>query len=338
MPGCDKLERIKDIVKYSSGKSLKKTLKYVIDYVPIIETTLIGCYSEETSQANGEEKEILTEERETSASIGEYKIVREIGQGRFSSVYLVSRNNMKYALKKLRGNMLDVAKERFFKEALKVDALRREHNIEYIVAIEDVLMENNAYVMEYLEEGSQEYINRTKDYDYFIRLIQGVNDLHSFGIAHRDIRPETIRTRNNLPVITDFGIASWKDADSAYHEGGGTLLFAPPEAVYLHGNHLAARRAFADLKNICGDTDKEKSKNVKKLHDVYSLGVTVGVLLTDKFPFTNDEFSEYLDKGSLVSLEAWFKDIPYKFREFVERAMTFYPLERPFLNEILIAD
>lgn len=268
--------------------------------------------------------------REMPSEIGGYTPIRKLGSGGYGEVYLVTKNNREYALKQLMPKGF-YALNRFFREAMAVNELRQKYELEYVIKIEDILMRENAYVMEYLPQGSKEYISKTQDHNYLMCLVQGVNELHKMNVAHRDIKPENIRVRGVIPVIADFGAASWQESFTETRIG--TKFYMPPET---YGNtHKAARDALAQLMAISGATHNEKIKNTKKLHDVFSLGITTGELLTQTCPYNDNDLDEYLNNGKSYSFDHWLRSIPKEFREFVREATTFNPLDRPFLDELI---
>jgi len=269
--------------------------------------------------------------------IGEYSVLKMIGEGGFGIVYLVEKNGRQYALKQSTKSYPHVL-ERFFKEATKVDDIRRKYNLEYLAEIVEILINEKAYVMEYMEEGSMEYYRRTHDNNFLLNLIYGVNELHKIGIAHRDLKPENVRVRGNTPVILDFGAASWAGSLSGV-EYIGTPCFMPPETFYVnpeYTNFPLIRKAGAQIARIKGMDEKDRIKKIKKLQDVFSLALTVGSIATGEYPYRNcKDVSLFLQNGSKV-LKGWINRIEDKnIREFVREASAFFPLDRPLLPQLL---
>lgn len=269
--------------------------------------------------------------------IGQYKLIKEIGTGGFGSVYLVEKNGKQYALKKLApGIATPEVSERFIREALKVDELRKNYQLDYLVRIEEVLFDHLAFVMEYIPQGSTQYFATKKDLKFISMFIQAIYQLHQIGVVHRDLKPSNLRVLNSRPVLIDFGIASWWDGNSNIMPAG-TKYYSPPEIVCLFDEYKklkAAREANRQLIEILPDNAKERIKYIKKLHDIYGLGITVGELLTGSIPFNREAYVDYLKNGDDPAYHAWLKKIPEKYREFVEKATTFSPVERPQLENL----
>ncbi len=271
--------------------------------------------------------------------IGKYKIVSMLGSGGFGTVYLVEHNETKLALKQLESGIMNPeVSKRFILESKKIEELRERYNIEYIIQILDILYEHNAYVMEYVPEGSEEYFSRKKDVGFIIYLIQAIHQLHRLNVVHRDIKPKNLRVKNSLPSIIDFGASSWWDSRSSSTEMGARF-YSPPEVVVNIFNEYkdlnAARNANSELVKIKPDNAFERFKYIKKLHDVYSLGITIGELLTGTIPFTSDSYKEYLHTAKSGDFTTWLASIPPMFRGFVEKAATFSPLQRPQLDDLI---
>lgn len=269
--------------------------------------------------------------------IGNYKVLKEIGAGGFGSVYLVEKNSSQYALKKLAaGIATPEVSERFIREALKVEELRKTYQLDYLVRIEEVLFEQLAFVMEYIPQGSIQYFKKKKDLGFISQFIQAIYQLHQIGVVHRDLKPSNLRVLNAKPVLIDFGIASWWDGNSNIMPAG-TKYYSPPEIVCLFDEYKrlkAAREANKQLVEIMPDNAKERIKYIKKLHDIYGLGITVGELLTGSIPFNRESYINYLRNGDEPTYQAWLKKIPEKYRDFVKSATTFSPVDRPQLGNL----
>ena len=270
--------------------------------------------------------------------IDKYRVIREIGAGGFGSVYLVESNGIHYALKQLsKKNMEPEITERFIREALRVEELRKNHHIDFLVRIYDVLFKENAFVMEFIPESSTEYFKANKDHHFIVLLIQSILQLHKIGVVHRDIKPENLRVIESRPVLIYFGIASWWDSRSKIIPTG-TKFYSPPEIVCIFDEFKrlqAARDANKKLVEILPENAKERIRHIKKLHDVYSLGITIGELFNGSLPFNRNTYMEYLDKGSSQEFQNWLKKVPEPFRDFIRYSTEFYPDKRIQLTDLV---
>ena len=277
-------------------------------------------------------------------SLGEYTLLQSLGEGGFGVVWLAEKDGRRYAIKILTHTAEEVM-ERFAKEALRVQELMTQERLPWVVEVVEFLPAHRAYVMEYCPESLAEYVQRTHDTSPLENLILAVAELHRRNIAHRDLKPENVRVRGTTPVILDFGIASWQDSRSQYM-GVGTLPYSPPEALFFQPGAgqmtgAVAKEAFAQLINIPG-TQQHRIKRVKMLHDVFSLGLTLGTILTGRHPFLDEhnhlkekEVKTFLEKGSSPGMARWLEEVPDSFRGLVKDALEPYPLSRPLAEQLL---
>ena len=74
-------------------------------------------------------------------------------------------------------------------------------------------------VMDYFPKNLRDVIDESESYspeqrlNYLIQLSKAIKDVHDKGIIHRDIKPENILIKDNTLVLTDFGIAHFKDSN-----------------------------------------------------------------------------------------------------------------------------
>ena len=93
--------------------------------------------------------------------------------------------------------------------------------------------------MEYVPGGSlldrckQGPIELEEAVDLACQFCDGLSRAHDAGIIHRDIKPANILlTDDNIPKLTDFGLAKSESRDHTMTMAGavlGTLDFMPPE-------------------------------------------------------------------------------------------------------------
>jgi len=207
--------------------------------------------------------------------IGYYEIKSELGRGGMATVYrgYDPRFEREVAVKVLPPEMLHADPQfrlRFQREA-KIIA-RLEHPS--IVPVYDVGEENNQlyFVMRFMGGGSLAGRIRERVYrvEEAVRLLgqvaPGVDEAHAKGIVHRDLKPSNILFDNqNVPYISDFGIAKLTQAESANVTGSaviGTPAYMAPEQA------------------LGSDVDGRA--------DVYALGVILYEMLTGKQPYQAD--------------------------------------------------
>jgi DNA-binding NarL/FixJ family response regulator/tRNA A-37 threonylcarbamoyl transferase component Bud32 len=202
-----------------------------------------------------------------------FKVLRLIGEGGMSRVYLASRDadDEPLVVKILRSEIISDKKAlaRFLEEYAMVERIQSRH----VARIHGHgTSEEYAYlVMEFFEGGD---LNKRLDgkalkaddaLRLFRELMFALGDIHEKGILHRDLKPQNLvfRTDGSMAIV-DFGIAKHVDAiDRTSHgEVVGTPRYMSPEQV--QGKAL-------DLRT-----------------DIYSAGVLLYQMLTGEHMFQGE--------------------------------------------------
>ncbi len=202
--------------------------------------------------------------------LGPYKIIEQVGAGGMATVYKAYQAAMDrfVAIKVLPPNMAQDPQftTRFAQEARTIAKL--EHP--FILPVYDSGNEKGtAYiVMRYMEAGTLgDLLNKGRpDLRYSVRLIQRIAEAldyaHSQGIVHRDIKPNNILIdKNGQPYLTDFGIA--KILESAGNLTGSGIIGTPSYMSPEQGQGMP----------------------VDARSDIYSLGVVLYEMVTNRLPF-----------------------------------------------------
>lgn len=212
--------------------------------------------------------------------LGRYEIIEKLGQGAMGIVYkaydpLIERF---VAIKTIRLQALSDTeraeyKARFYQEAKAAGHLNHAN----IVTIHDLGESGDvAYIAMELMEGRelQEMIDGkrrllvTDALNIAIQVATGLSYAHQRGIVHGDIKPSNIMVLGDNHVkIADFGIAKMASSiertqnDVIY----GTPSFMSPEQI--------------------------RGKSIDARSDIFSLGVVLYYMLTDRLPFFEDDIN-----------------------------------------------
>ncbi|HKU47151.1 MAG TPA: serine/threonine-protein kinase [Burkholderiales bacterium] len=266
--------------------------------------------------------------------IGNYPVVRKLGEGATSEVFLCHDpfRNRDVAVKRIfpealrdpvRGRMF---RKLFFTEASLAGKLAHPH----ICQIFDAGMgEDSGYiVMEYVPGGTVERFCAPENLlpveqavDIVFKCTRALAYAHMHGVAHRDIKPGNIlyaATPTDVR-ISDFGLALTASAQSTQITGVGSPAYMSPEQI--------------------------REEVVDHRTDLYSLGVVMYQLLAGRLPFqaTNKFAMIYqitqIDPPPPSSLR---RAIPASLDRIVRRAMqkeaaTRYHSADEFADEILEA-
>lgn len=177
---------------------------------------------------------------------GKYDILREIGEGNYSKVYLIEWENNKKERK--RGALKLLKDTTAFK-----DILEETGNWAKVSSNENVLTFYNAgehegdiyFISEYVEEGSLEKLIKSSEIHnltlkekitFVLGILHGLNHLHKNDIFHRDLKPANILIKNGIPLLADFGFARNLDFAETY-KLRGTPIYSSPEWIDSYLNH-----------------------------------------------------------------------------------------------------
>jgi len=209
-----------------------------------------------------------------SVFAGRYEIIEELGKGGMGKVYRVEDTKIKQeiALKLIRPEIAADKKtiERF-KNELKTARNIRHKNV---CGMFDLGEEKGSHfiTMEYISgQDLKGLIRQTgqltvgKAVSIAKQICDGLEEAHSLGIVHRDLKPNNIMIdRGGNARIMDFGIARAVKGKSITGSGVmiGTPQYMSPEQV--------------------------EGKDVDQRSDIYSLGIILYEMLTDRVPFEGD--------------------------------------------------
>jgi serine/threonine protein kinase len=227
---------------------------------------------------------------EPGAKIGEYEVIRVIGRGGMGVVYLCRQDRLQreVAVKRVHAGLAHYleTQQRFIQEAQIAAQLDHPHVVP-IFEVGD--LEGTPYlVMKHIAGGnlaerfaefqlpkstparpvrrSEALTAQRRIASFVARLARAVGHAHRRGLIHRDLKPSNVLVdRDGHPLLTDFGIARWLDADQDL-----TLT----RAVLGSPHYLAPEQAMG------------LGPDITTAADTYSLGVILYELLTGQTPFT----------------------------------------------------
>ncbi|MEN8194570.1 MAG: serine/threonine-protein kinase, partial [Bacteroidota bacterium] len=259
-------------------------------------------------------------------TISHYKILEKLGGGGMGVVYkaLDLKLDRSVALKFLPPSFSndEETKQRFIHEAKSASSLQH-YNICTIHEIDEtdegqLFICMDLYEGETLKKKIKKGSIKTNDIvEIAIQIAKGLEKAHEKEIVHRDIKPANIFVRNDGTVkILDFGLAKSALGSTMTQLGStmGTIAYMSPE--------------------------QSKGEEVDHRTDIWSLGVVMYEMLTEKLPFKGEYDSAII--YSIVNEEPdlinkYRSDIPSELLHILNRALEKDPEERyQSVNDMLI--
>jgi serine/threonine-protein kinase len=222
-------------------------------------------------------------------TLGEYRILRRLGEGGMGSVYLGYQEGAgrQVAIKILPDHLAanQASVDRFYREA-KSGALLNHPNIVRNLAVgQDRATGLHYLVLEYVDGPSAHALldrfGRLSVADavhIVLDIARALEHAHSRSVVHRDIKPDNILlTLTGVAKLADLGLAKRTDETShltAARQGFGTPYYMPYEQAM-------------------------NARSADGRSDIYALGATLYHLLTGDVPFPGSTHIEIVDKKSL---------------------------------------
>ena len=258
--------------------------------------------------------------------IREYKILKQIGEGSYASIFKVQKDNSNeiYVLKQIPITEEDLNDTQNLNDIKNESLILSKIHCPYIVKFYDSFFHNNSLniITEYCSSGDlcdyiQMYISHKKKmsekliWKLFIQICLGLHYLHNHKILHRDIKTKNIFLNEDFSVkIGDLGIAKILENTTSYaHTFIGTPYYLSPE--------------------LCKDLPyNDKS-------DVWSLGCVLYEMVTLRHPFEGKTRVEIYDKIINGNYEGIDKYYSLELRRMIDLLLIKDEKKRPKICEIL---
>ena len=264
-----------------------------------------------------------------------YDQIQKIAIGGMAEVYRGRQKNLDrpVAIKRIKAEYRDSPdlQKRFEREARSAANLLH-HNLAHVYDYK-VVGKESYIIMEYIDGFDlaqiQEKVGELPvDVATMVavKVLQGLVQVHSHGMIHRDIKPDNIRvtTRGEVKIM-DFGIALDPGEENLTQPG---ILIGSPH--YLAPEQILGERLDSQA-------------------DLFAFGITFYEMLCNKRPFyERDGETVYtvIKSGKFDPIESFRKDVPAFIRNIIERCLRVKVSDRPrsaeavvqILEEYLIAE
>ncbi|XP_020165459.1 serine/threonine/tyrosine-protein kinase HT1 [Aegilops tauschii subsp. strangulata] len=254
----------------------------------------------------------------------------KIGEGAHGKVYKGKYGDQIVAIKVLNSGSTPEEKvtleDRFIREVNMMCKVKHDNLVKFIGACKEPLM---VIVSELLPGMSlKNYLNsiRPSQLDihtalgYALNIARAMECLHANGIIHRDLKPDNLLLTANRKKLklTDFGLAREETVTEMMTAETGTYRWMAPELY----STVTLQRG-------------EKKHYTNKV-DVYSFGIVLWELLTNKMPFEGMSNLQAAYAAAFKQVRPAFpEDTPQELASIVQSCWIEDPAMRPSFSQII---
>ncbi len=253
------------------------------------------------------------------ARVGDYRIVRKLGQGGMGAAFLVEREDTGAgdALKVLIEGTADAAAAARFVREGEAQAAAQGHPNVLRVRAAGVHAGSPWLLVDFAPGGSlgdklrEGPLSVAEAGRVVLALARAVEHVHARGVLHRDLKPDNVLfDESGTPLLVDFGLARVEDSQALTKTGA--MLGTPG---YMAPEQTETSRATVDERT-----------------DVYGLGAVLYACLTARAPFVGPDPMNVVVQVLREPVEAPSKlraDVPAALDALCVRALAKKPADRP---------
>ncbi len=298
-------------------------------------------------------REIVASCEADASSERKYRVVKTLGKGSYSRVYLATNvAGEQFAVKVVqKARLKEEELARLHRETSVLASLRHPHVIRYVEHFED--RTSLFLVTEYLPGG--ELFERIVARDFYSErdvrtvmrtLLETIKYCHDRGVVHRDIKPENIllesRADDAQVKLADFGFAKKLDESSfsLMQTACGTPGYVAPEILSTSAQ-AARQAALAREAQAVGGSPPAPAPmplGYDKRVDIWSLGVVCFIMLCGYPPFREKDRAKLFRRiktADYVFDSPWWDPVSPVAKDFVARMLQADPDARASVEELL---
>ncbi|ODV61545.1 non-specific serine/threonine protein kinase [Ascoidea rubescens DSM 1968] len=246
------------------------------------------------------------------SEIGNYHIIKPIGEGSFGKVYLAYHKFTQTKVVLKSGSKIDsnVVREVYYHKQLKHSNIAKLYEViiteKYVYMVLEYCPKSE--LLEYLIKIKRIPLDEVKK--FFSQICSAVLYAHSMNCAHRDLKLENILLdRKKNCKLTDFGFSRECHSKSILETICGTAVYMAPE--------LLLKKKYSGFQI-----------------DIWSLGIIFYTLLYGQYPF--DEDDEVKTSFKIINGDPVFKnDIPDQAIDLLKKLLSKDPFKRPSIEDVL---
>ena len=268
-----------------------------------------------------------------------YTILSFLGNGGSSEVYKAQNEEDQSLVAIKKVFITDPASSANFMEEVRIlKMLQDSPRVVKLFGYEEVLMNDNTVALfevlelgdtdldSYLEfrkhEGERLTDQETKD--LWLQMLEAIQNIHSFGVLHLDLKPANFIMVGGQLKLIDFGLSlALNDRDDLQawrSETFGTWLYASPEAM----NHTISSN---------GHYVSDKS-------DIWSLGCILYLMIHEQLPMEDLKARnpQSIARAVLTEPIVFPRDVgenDHRVNQVLRRCLSKNPLSRPSVSELL---
>ncbi len=216
------------------------------------------------------------------SSLANYTVMKEMGKGAYSIVYLVKSkaDSLFYAMKSVKMNELsDKEKENAVNEIKILSSISHPNIVAFKESFFDEKSQTLNLVMEYADEGDMEnkiknhiknktFFDEKDVWKFIIQITEALKALHDNKIMHRDIKTANIFIKNGNAKLGDMNVSKVVKTGMLYTQIGAPYYASPEvwnDKPYEYKSDIWSMGCV--LYEICSLLPPFRGKNLDQLYN-----------------------------------------------------------------------